>query len=187
MMGLRGGFRDIFFIKVFLFYLLPVFTLLVLARCSKSSGGAGHLSEEQRKQIHSAVINRFNAMIKYSEAGELENMLMHFDGSRPGTYIVNGTPYPSLEDMMDHYRATWRIQKQDYGIPVTQVFVLSPDFALVTSSASLNTTNRGGITFQPRPWSVSTLWTFKEDEWLIHSFHQHAGDLKPVEQDEVKQ
>lgn len=113
-------------------------------------------------------------------------MLTHFDASGPGTYIDNGTQYTSLQDMMDNYRATWKIKKQDYGVPETKVHVLSPDFVLVTSSATLNTTSREGITFQPRPWSVSTLWTLKEGEWLIHSFHQHGGDLKPVELEEQK-
>ena len=172
--------------KRFIFSCLTVSLFLLLVRCSKSAGEAGQLPEDRRKQIHSAVINRFNAWIKYSEAGELENMLTHFDASGPGTYIDNGAQYVSLQDMMDNYRATWKIKKQDYGVPATKVHVLSPDFALVTSSATLNTTSREGITFQPRPWSLSTLWTMKEGEWLIHSFHQHAGDLKPVELEEIK-
>lgn len=165
---------------------LTVFVFLLLIQCSKSDGDAGMLRENERTQIHSAVINRFNAMMKYSEAGELENILMHFDTSGPGSYIDNGTQYRSLQDMMDNYRATWKIEKQDYGVPATKVYVLAPDFALVTSSATLNTTSRDGITFQPRLWSVSTLWTFKEDQWVIHSFHQYSGDLKPVEPEAAK-
>jgi hypothetical protein len=59
--------------------------------------------------------------------------------------------------------------------------VLSTNAVLVTSSSTLNTTNREGVTYQPRPWSVTTLWTFNDGEWRIHSFQQFEGELKPVE------
>lgn len=160
-----------------------IFVAVTLAGCSDSSDRIGNVSDNERKQIHSDVINRFNAMIKYSEAGELENVLMHFDPSGAGTYIDNGVQYSSLDDMFVNYRATWKIQKQDYGIPLTKVYVLSRESALITSSATLSTTQRDGVVFKPRPWSVSTLWTLKDGEWFIHSFHQHSGDLKPVEEE----
>lgn len=158
---------------------------LSLIGCSDSGPDIPGVSEKQRSEIQSAVINRFNAMMKYSEAGELENVLMHFDPSGPGSYIDNGTQYPSLQDMIDNYRAVWKVQKQDYGIPLTKVYVLSRDFVLVTSLSTLNTISRDNVTFQPRPWSVSTLWTHKDGQWLIHSFHQYAADPKPVEEPEA--
>lgn len=165
--------------KQFLYNAFFLLSTLTSIRCTESS----NTMEDQHPQIHSAVINRFNAMIKYAEAGELENVLMHFDASGPGTYIENGVPYTTLEDMLVHYRATWKIQKQDYGVPLTKVYVLSPESAFVISSATLNTTHRDGVIFQPRPWSLSTLWTLKDGEWFIHTFHQYAGELKPVEQE----
>ena len=163
---------------------IPFLISLYLVACSDSSPDVPGVSDKQRKEMESAVINRFNAMIKYSEAGELENVLMHFDPSGPGSYIDNGTQYPSLQDMVDNYRAIWKVQKQDYGIPETKLHVLSRDFVLVTSSSTLNTISRDNVTFQPRPWSVSTLWTYKDGQWLIHSFHQYAADPKPVEEPE---
>lgn len=169
--------------KYFLFLTFAVLAVSLI-NCSDPGPGASPVSENQQKEIESAVINRFNAMIKYAEAGELENILMHFEPSGPGTYIDRGTPYTSLQDMMDNYRATWKVQKQDYGIPTTKVYVLSSEYALVTSSSVLNTTNREGVIFQPRPWSVSTLWMLQDGEWFIHSFHQFEGDEKPVEQEE---
>lgn len=169
--------------KYFLFLTLALFAL-TLVNCSDPEPGALPVSENQRKKIESAVINRFHAMIKYAEAGELENILMHFEPSGPGSYIDLGTRYTSLQDMMDSYRATWRVQKQDYGVPDTKIYVLSSAYALVTSSSVLNTTNKDGITFQPRPWSVSTLWMLQDGQWFIHSFHQFEGDAKPVEQEE---
>lgn len=162
---------------IFTFIVSSLLTALIA--CS----GDSHLSDNQRQQIHSDVINRFNAMIKYSEAGELENVLMHFDSAGTGSYIDNGVQYSSLDDMFVNYRASWKIQKQDYGVPLTKVYVLSQESALIASSTTLNTTHRDGVVFQPRPWSVSTLWTLKDGEWVIHSFHQYAGDLKPVEQE----
>lgn len=155
---------------------------LCLMGCSDSGPDIPGVSEKHRKEIESAVINRFNAMMKYSEAGELENVLMHFNPSGPGSYIDNGTQYPSLQDMIDNYRAVWKVKKQDYGTPLTKVYVLSRDFVLVTSSSTLNTVSRDGVTFQPRPWSVSTLWNFTDKQWLIHSFHQYAADPRPVEE-----
>ena len=107
---------------------------------------------------------------------------MHFDPSGPGSYIDNGTQYTTLQDMIDNYRATWKVQKQDYGIPLTKLYVLSRDFVLATSSSTLNTVSRDNVTFQPRPWSISTLWIYKDGQWLIHSFHQYAADPKPVEE-----
>lgn len=154
---------------------------LISCACGDSAE-VSDLGEKQRKEIESAVINRFNAMMKYSEAGELENILMHFDPSGPGSYIDGGIRYNTYQDMVDNYRAVWKIRRQDYGIPVTKMYVLSSNAVLVTSSASLNTTNRDGIVFQPRPWTVTTLWTLKGGTWLIHSFHQFEGELKPVEE-----
>lgn len=160
------------------------FIALALSGCSGSDSADSSVTKSDKKEITSAVINRFNAMIKYSEAGELENILMHFDPSGPGTYIDNGVQYSSLDDMLVNYRATWKIQRQDYGIPVTKVYVLSSDFALVTSSSTIVTTLRDGVTFQPRRWSITTLWTRKDDQWLIHSFDQYLGEGVPVEKDE---
>lgn len=168
----------------YLFCLLFSAYFLSLTSCS----GPGHdptpVSEGQRKEIESAVINRFNAMIMYAEAGELENILMHFEPSGPGSYIEGGTRHAGLPDMMLNYRATWKVRKQDYGIPVTKVHVLSPEYALVTSSSTLNTTTRENVVFQPRPWSVTTLWMLKDGQWFIHSFHQYEGEARPVEQDQ---
>ena len=155
--------------------------LVSLAACSKGPNGNAHLTESEERVIKSSVINRFNAMIKYSEAGELENVLMHFDPAGGGSYIDRVTRYATLQDMIDNYRATWKIKSQDYGIPHTEVHVLSREFVLVTSSSTLNTTNRDGVTFQPRPWTITTLWTLKDGEWLIHSFDQFDGELAPVE------
>ena len=157
---------------------------LLLTSCSGPGDHPAPVSEEQRKEIESAVINRFNAMIMYAEAGELENILMHFEPSGPGSYIEGGTRYAALQDMMLNHRATWKVRKQDYGIPVTKVHVLSPDYALVTSSSTLNTTTRENVVFQPRPWSVTTLWMLKDGQWFIHSFHQYEGEAKPVDQDQ---
>ncbi len=153
---------------------------LLLISCQSDTGDKV-LPESQRKEMESAVINRFHAMIKYAEAGELENILMYFEPSGPGSYIDRSTRYASLQDMMDNLRATWRIRKQDYGVPVTNLYVLSADYVLVTSSSLLQTTTRDGIVYQPRPWSVSMLWLLKDGEWMIHSFHQSDGELKPVD------
>ena len=166
-------------------YRVISFLMVLFVSCSDPDPDVPGVSDNQRKRIESDVINRFNAMIKYSEAGELENVLMHFDPSSPGSYIDNGTQYPSLQDMIDNYRATWKVQKQDYGIPLTKLYVLSRDFVQVTSSSTLNTISRENVTFQPRPWSVSTLWMQKDGQWLIHSFHQHAAEPKPVEEPEA--
>ena len=155
--------------------------VVLLAACSQGPDGTPQLPASDEREITSSVINRFNAMIKYSEAGELENVLMYFDPAGGGSYIDRGTRYTTLQDMIDNYRATWKIKSQDYGIPDTKVHVLSRDFVLVTSSSTLNTTNRDGVSFQPRPWTITTLWTLKDGEWLIHSFDQFDGDLTPVE------
>src|SRR5687768_12969567 len=155
----------------YLFCLLFFGYSVSLTSCSGPGHPPSPVTEEQRKQIESAVINRFNAMIKYAEAGELENILMHFDPSGPGSYIDGGIRYATFQDMVDNYRAIWKVKNQDYGIPVTKMYVLSTNAVLVTSSSTLNTTNREGVTYQPRPWSVTTLWVLKDGQWLIHSFH----------------
>jgi len=160
-----------------------LFSILVssLTGCSDPDLALTGLTEDQRKKIHSDVINRFHAMIKYAEAGDLENILGHFDPSGPGIYIDGTTRYTSLDEMMLNYRAIWKVTKQDYGIPDTKVFVLSPTYVLISSSSMISTTNREGTVFQPRTWSLSTLWVLKDGQWVIHSFHQNAGELKPVE------
>lgn len=165
-------------------YLFFTFALLCIAGCSETAEEKAGVSEQQRTRIESAVINRFNAMIKYSEAGELENVLSHFDETGPGSYIDGGTRYRSYQDMVDYYRAIWQIKKQDYGIPDTRVYVLSPNFVLVTSSSVITTTTRAGIVFQPRAWSVTTLWMLKDGEWKIHSFQQFLPEGVPVEEKE---
>lgn len=164
-----------------------LFSILVssLTGCSDHERELTGLTEEQRRKIQSDVINRFHAMIKYSEAGELENILSHFDPASPGIYIDGVTRYASLDEMMLNYRATWKVARQDYGIPDTKVFVLSPVYVLISSSSTLTTTSRDGTAFQPRQWSLSTLWVLKDGQWLIHSFHQNSGELKPVEVEEV--
>ena len=163
-----------------LYLLLIVF---VLSGCG-SNDTSDAVPEPQRKQIESAVINRFHEMIKYSEAGELENVLKYFEPSGPGSYIDRGTRHASLQDMIDNLRATWRIRKQDYGVPVTKLYVISPVYVLLTSTSTLNTTSRDGVVFQPRPWSVSILWMIKDGAWVIHSFQQFDGDMKPVEENQ---
>lgn len=159
---------------------------VLLSSCAKDRGPESVLSESERKEIHSDVINHFHAMIKYSEAGELENILSHFDPAGPGSYIDDGTRYPLFEDMAVHYRATWKITKQDYGVPDTRVYVLSSRAALVVSSATLSTTHRDGVSFKSRPWSASILWQKNDDQWLIHSFHQYSGALVPIEENPDK-
>ena len=161
-----------------------LFWLILLSACSGPDNDRSGLTDRQRRQIESDVINRFNAVIKYAEAGELENMLAYFDASGPGTYIEDGTPYASFQYMVDNYRATWKIRNQDYGVPSTRVFALSRDFVFITSSSVINTTTREGVSFQPRRWAVSTLWTFTDGEWLIHSFHQYTEQGVPVEEKE---
>lgn len=163
------------------FWMLCLGVAGLMMSCSESGSDGPDAAEQQRKGIESSVINRFHAMIKYSEAGELENVLAHFDPSGPGTYIDGPTRYTSLEEMAVNYRATWKIRKQDYGVPDTKIFVLSPAHVLVTSSSTLTTTNIDGVVFQPRPWSLTTLWVKEEGEWFIHTFHQFTGELKPVE------
>lgn len=156
--------------------------LLILAACSSDEADLAGLSDPELKEIQSAVINRFNAMIKYAEAGELENMLQYFDPAGPGSYIDGGKRFATFQDMVDEYRATWQIKKQDYGIPETKVSVLSRKFVSITSTAVVQTTSREGVVFRPRPWSVSTLWIRKDDgEWQIHSFHQYAADPVPAD------
>jgi hypothetical protein len=162
-------------------YLLSV---IAFVSCTGGDDQIPGLTAQQRKKIESDVTNRFNAMIKYSEAGELENVLSHFVPSGPGTYIDEGTRHASLEEMLGLYRATWRVRSQDYGTPDTRVYVLSPAFAVVTSSSTLTTVNREGVEFEPRPWTITTLWTLNEGEWQIHSFQQFSGPAKPVEQEE---
>lgn len=144
------------------------------------------LSDPELKEIQSAVINRFNAMIKYAEAGELENMLQYFDPSGPGSYIDGGKRFATLDDMLVEYRAGWKVKSQDYGIPETKMYVLSRKFVSVTSTAVIQTTNREGVVFRPRPWAVSTLWMRNNGEWQIHSFHQYAADPVPVDAEEKK-
>lgn len=170
-----------------LVFSLTCLAVLMLASCSPAQESAEEIPESERKEITSAVINRFNAMIKYSEAGELENVLKHFDPSGPGSYIERGSRYASLQDMIDNYRATWKVKSQDYGVPDTKVYVLSRNFALVTSSSTLTTTTRDGVAFLPRPWAISTLWTFKEGQWLIHSVHQFDGEMKAPEEEKEEE
>ena len=164
------------------FFHLSLAILAILSvSCSEADRHPSDLPEPQRKRIESAVINRFNALTKYAEAGELENMLTYFDASGPGSYIDGSIRYASFQDMVDSYRASWRVRKQDYGIPETRIYVLSPDFALVTSTATVQTTSRDGIEFQPRPSAVSTLWRLTDGQWLIHSFQQFLPAPVPVE------
>lgn len=160
-----------------------LFSILVssLTGCSDPDLALTGLTEDQRKKIHSEVINRYHAMIKYSEAGDLENILSHFEPSGPGIYIDGNTRYSTLDDMFVNLRATWKVTKQDYGVPDTKVFVLSPVYVLISSSSTLNTTHRDGTVYQPRTWSLSTLWVLKDGQWLIHSFHQNSDELKAVE------
>jgi hypothetical protein len=157
--------------------------LCVLCGCSGSTGDASSLSEGERREIQSAVINRFNGMIKYSEAGELENVLKYFDASADGSYVDGATRYASFQDMSDTWRATWQVQKQDYGVPDTKIVILSSDFVMVTATSTLSTTNRSSVVFRPRPWSFTTVWHRKDAQWFIYSFHQFSGDLVKVEPD----
>lgn len=164
------------------FSFILLLTAMIVTACSENVADVPGLSEKQRKEIESAVINRFNAMIMYAEAGELENVLSHFDPTGPGTYIDGPTHYSSFQELLETYRATWKITRQNYGIPNTKMFVLSPQYVWITSSSTLSTTTREGVTFQPRPWNVTTLWVLREGQWLIHSFHQFSGELKPIEE-----
>lgn len=166
----------------FVSFFVVLMMILLLSSCSRNEQPGSQVTESESKEIHSDVINRFHAMIKYSEAGELENVLSHFDPAGPGSYIDDGTRYPLFEDMAVHYRATWKVSKQDYGVPDTRVYVLSSRAALVVSSTTLSTTHRDGVSFQPRPWSASILWQKNDDQWLIHSFHQYSGALVPIEE-----
>lgn len=162
-------------------YLFHLFACLMFQDCSNPPEERSRISENETKEITSAVINRFNEMIKYSEAGELENVLKYFDAEADGSYIDGGTRYASFQEMADSYRAGWKVLKQDYGIPDTKVVVLSSEFALVTATSVLNTTHSGTVVFRPRPWSITTLWHRKGDQWLVHSLHQFSGDLVPLE------
>jgi len=162
----------------------PIATLFFVCSCENAPDASG-LSSRERKEIESAVINRYNAMIKYAEAGDLESIFSHFDPAETGSLIEGGTRFPTLQDMMDNFRPTWKIKSQDYGIPDTKIFVLSPKFVYVSSTSIVRSTTREGINFRPRPWSVSTIWTLKDGEWFIHSFHQFAADPVP-EEAEVK-
>ena len=157
-------------------------TVLFSVCCCENEPDVSGLTSGQRKEIESAVINRFNAMIKYAEAGDLENIFSHFDHSGTGSLIDGGTRFPTLQDMMDSFRPTWKVKSQDYGIPDTKIIVLSPSFVYVSSTSIINTTTRDGVVYQPRPWSVSTVWILKDGQWQIHSFHQFSGEAKPVEE-----
>lgn len=134
------------------------------------------MEETERAEIQSAVMNRFNEMIKYAEAGDLENLLTYFDPSSPGSYIDGAVRYATFEEMAGAWRASWRVGKQDFGIPDTRILILSSRFVLVTSVSTLTTVNKDGVAFQPRPWSVTTLWQLTEGRWQVHSCHQFAGE-----------
>ena len=161
--------------------LFTFLAIVFLTQCSKDTPDTAGLNEQQRKKIESSVINRFNAMIKYAEAGELENILIHFDSAGPGSYIDQGTRYATFQDLVDNYRATWKIRNQDFGIPDTRLSILSPQFVSVSSTSVIQTTTTEGINFLPRQWSISTIWILKDGQWQIHSFHQFSGEAIPEE------
>lgn len=140
------------------------------------------MEEGERIEIQSAVINRFNEMIKYAEAGDLERLLTYFDPSSGGSYIDGAARYATFDEMAGAWRASWKIAKQDFGIPDTKVLVLSSGFVLVTSVSTLTTINRDGVVFQPRAWSITTLWQLKGGRWQVHSCHQFTGEAVRAEE-----
>ncbi len=166
-------------------YCFPCLFLIVgfaFVGCAHSVQNASSMEESEKKEIQSAVINRFNEMIKYAEAGDIENLLTYFDPSAGGSYIDGATRYATFQEMADSYRASWKVLKQDFGIPDTRLLILSSDFVLITSTSTLNTANTDGIVFRPRPWSITTLWQLKAGQWQIHSYHQFTGEAVRVEE-----
>src|SRR5688572_3126229 len=115
-------------------FAFPIAALFFVC-CGDNAQDASGLNARQRKEIESAVINRFNAVIKYAEAGDLENIFSHFDPSGTGSLIDGGTRFPTLQDMMDSFRPTWKVKSQDYGIPDTKIIVLSPSYVYVSSTS----------------------------------------------------
>ena len=162
----------------------PALTTLLffLLACSSCSTDVDSDAPSSEGQIRSDVINRFHGMIKYAEAGELENFLSYFDPAGPGSYVDGNHRYTSFDEMAGEWRATWKVLKQDFGEPVTDVQILSDRFVLIVSSSAVATRHRDGVSFQPRPWSVSILWHKRDGEWLIHSFHQASGALVAIEE-----
>ncbi|HEX8039475.1 MAG TPA: DUF4440 domain-containing protein [Chryseosolibacter sp.] len=162
-------------------HVLPTFAL-ILACCSPSVRDASSMEEGERMEIQSAVINRFNEMLKYAEAGDLESLLKYFDRSSDGSYIDGATRYATFDEMAGAWRATWKVAKQDFGVPDTKVLILSSEFVLVTAVSSLTTINRDGAVFRPRLWSITTLWQLKGGQWQVHSCHQFTGEAVRAEE-----
>jgi len=77
-------------------------------------------------------------LIRYASTGDINNSLIMFDQSGPGSYIDGYTRYKSLKDVFDTYRANWTVAKQDFGNPATKVIVLSPEFALASSTSNVS-------------------------------------------------
>ena len=154
----------------FLTFLLGFF----LVSCSNHKDAA-KLDDKTINEIETAISQRFDELIRYASTGDINNALMMFDQSGAGSYIDGYTRYKSLQDVLDTYRANWTVAKQDFGNLATKVIVLSPEFALASSTSNVSWTDTSGISYKPREWSFTSIWVLKDGKWQIHSYHQQTS------------
>ncbi len=151
----------------------------ILVSCSQPVQDTSKLDDQRIKEIESEVMKKFNELVMYAEAGDLEKALTLFDHSGQGSYIDGPRLYKSFQEVLYSYRANWDFVKQDFGNPETKIIVLSPSIALVSSASNVSSVNKSGISFKPSPWSMSSIWILKDGKWQIHSYHQFISEGIP--------
>lgn len=161
----------------FLTYFLGFF----LVSCSNSTKNAAKVDDKTRNEIESAVTQRFNELMTHAAIGDIEKALSLFDQSGGGSYIDGYTRHKTIQDVVETYRSTWNVASQDFGTPATRVIVLSPQFALASSTSNVSWIDTSGISYKPRQWSLTSVWTLKDNQWQIHSYHQDVGPSVPIE------
>ena len=151
----------------------------ILLSCSQPAQDASRLDDNRIKEIESAVLKKFDELVTHAEAGDIEKVFSMFDQSGQGNYIDGPWRYRSFQDLLDNYRANWDVVNQDFGQPDVKVIVLSPNFALISSTSNVSSTSKSGKSYKPSPWSMSSIWILKDGQWQIHSFHQFSSERRP--------
>lgn len=134
------------------------------------------LSTTQRSAIADSVQQAVNGFIAAASRVDAPGTFAYFSRSPEFTAVDNATYYTSLDRLQSVYTQIYStIRSQEIVTERSNIVVLSPNAALVSSIGSFAAVDRAGNRSQPRALGFTTLWVREPSGWKILHAHQSTA------------
>ena len=140
------------------------------------SPSTGSLSTTQRSAIADSVQRAVNGFIAAASRVDAPATFAYFSRSPEFTAVDNATYYTSLDRLQSVYTQIYStIGSQEIVTDRSNIAVLSPMAAVVSSIGSFVAVDRAGNRTRPRALGFTTVWVREPSGWKILHAHQSTA------------